>query len=319
MNLAESFLNPERLMWLLLIPLLVVAYIIIVRRKKKTGMRYTNTAVLGAVVPKQSQWRRHLAVAMTLASLAAIIMAWARPNGVERVPRERATIVLVLDVSQSMRATDVKPNRMDAAKELSKAFLNTLPAKYNVAVVSLSGNPAIKLPPTTDRSLAVRSIDALTTQDSTAIGPALQTALSAIRMAPKGDDGSTAPGAVVMLSDGDNTAASSPLQAAAELAQAKVPLYTIGYGTQNGSVDLDGVREPVPPNLDLMRELASSTGGSFSSAESAGQLQNVYANLASEVGFEEVKKETTALWAGYALAFGVVAALAAVSLGARWP
>ena len=319
MNLDTIFLNPDRLWWLLLIPVLVLVYIWVTKRKKRTGMRYTNTAVLGAVIPKQSAWRRHLAVAMALLSLAAIIAAWARPNGVDRVPRERATVVLVIDVSQSMRATDVKPDRMDAAKELSKQFLTSLPAKYNVAIVSLSGTPAVKMPPSTDRSLATRAIDALTTQDSTAIGPALQTALAAVQMAPKGDNGSTAPGSVVLLSDGSNTANSSPLQAAQQLKGAKVPVYTIAYGTENGSVDLDGERTRVPPDHDLMRAIANTTGGSYSAAENAGQLDNVYKNLASEVGFEEVKKETTALWAGYALAFAVVAALAAVSLGARWP
>ncbi|HOA87837.1 MAG TPA: VWA domain-containing protein [Propioniciclava tarda] len=319
MNLDDVFLNPERLWWWIVVPVLVALYIWIMRRKRRTGMRYTNTAVLGAVIPRQSQWRRHLAVAMSLASLVTIIAAWARPNGVERVPRERATIVLVIDVSQSMRATDVKPNRLDAAKQLSKEFVSTLPPKYNVAVVSLSGSPAVKLPPSTDRGLALRAIDGLTTQDSTAVGPALQTALAAVQMAPKGDNGEPAPGAVVLLSDGANTATESPLQAAQALAKAKIPVYTIAYGTENGSVDLDGVRERVPPDRELMQQIANATKGTFSSAESAGQLDNVYKNLSSQVGFEEVKKETTAMWAGYGLAFAVVAALAAVSLGARWP
>ena len=319
MNLDDVFLNPERLWWWIVVPVLVALYIWIMRRKRRTGMRYTNTAVLGAVIPRQSQWRRHLAVAMSLASLVTIIAAWARPNGVERVPRERATIVLVIDVSQSMRATDVKPNRLDAAKQLSKEFVSTLPPKYNVAVVSLSGSPAVKLPPSTDRGLALRAIDGLTTQDSTAVGPALQTALAAVQMAPKGDNGEPAPGAVVLLSDGANTATESPLQAAQALAKAKIPVYTIAYGTENGSVDLDGVRERVPPDRELMQQIANATKGTSSSAESAGQLDNVYKNLSSQVGFEEVKKETTAMWAGYGLAFAVVAALAAVSLGARWP
>ncbi len=319
MSLDDVFLNPERLWWWIVVPVLVALYIWIMHRKRRTGMRYTNTAVLGAVIPRQSQWRRHLAVAMSLASLVTIIAAWARPNGVERVPRERATIVLVIDVSQSMRATDVKPNRLDAAKQLSKEFVSTLPPKYNVAVVSLSGSPAVKLPPSTDRGLALRAIDGLTTQDSTAVGPALQTALAAVQMAPKGDNGEPAPGAVVLLSDGANTATESPLQAAQALAKAKIPVYTIAYGTENGSVDLDGVRERVPPDRELMQQIANATKGTFSSAESAGQLDNVYKNLSSQVGFEEVKKETTAMWAGYGLAFAVVAALAAVSLGARWP
>jgi Ca-activated chloride channel homolog len=319
MSFDTVFLSPERLWWWLLIPLLVALYFWVTTRKKRTGMRYTNTAVLGAVIPKQSQWRRHLAVAMSLLSLVTIIAAWARPNGVERVPRERATIVLVIDVSQSMMATDVKPTRLAAAQQLSKEFAASLPAQYNLAIVSLSGRPALKLPPTTDRSLAARAIDGLKTEDSTAVGPALLTALAAIQMAPKGDNGAQAPGAVVMLSDGGNTANSSPTQAADTLAKANVPVYTIAYGTDNGSVDLDGVRYNVKPDRDLMQKIAQATKGTYSSAESAGQLDGVYKNLSSQVGYEEVKKETTAMWAGYGLAFAVVAALAAVSLGARWP
>ena len=111
-----SFLQPERLWALAVIPLLVAIYIWAILRKGRTGMRFTNTAVLGRVVPKQSQWRRHLAVAMSLLSLVALVLAWSRPNGVEKVPRERATIVLVVDVSQSMAATDVAPSRLEAAQ-----------------------------------------------------------------------------------------------------------------------------------------------------------------------------------------------------------
>ena len=195
MNLADMFLAPERLWWLLLVPVLVIAYIWATRRKGRQGMRFTNTAVLGRVVRKQSQWRRHLAVALSLASLVTLVLAWSRPNGVEKMPRERATVVLVIDVSRSMAASDVQPSRLEAAQQLSKEFLTQLPSQYNVAVVSLSGNPATRLSPTTDRVFANRAIDALSLQDSTAVGDALYVALSAIQMAPRGDDGSTAPGA----------------------------------------------------------------------------------------------------------------------------
>ncbi len=319
MNLADMFLAPERLWWLLLVPVLVIAYIWATRRKGRQGMRFTNTAVLGRVVRKQSQWRRHLAVALSLASLVTLVLAWSRPNGVEKMPRERATVVLVIDVSRSMAATDVQPSRLEAAQQLSKEFLTQLPSQYNVAVVSLSGNPATRLSPTTDRVFANRAIDALSLQDSTAVGDALYVALSAIQMAPRGDDGSTAPGAIVLLSDGMNTAGRSPLQGAAEARKAEVPVYTIAYGTENGSVDLDGKRERVPPDRELMQQIADSSGGATFTAESAGDLSRVYENIGSEVGYEEVKKETTATWAGYGLAFAVLAALAAVSLGARWP
>ncbi len=319
MNLSELFLQPERLWVLAVVPLLIALYIWATLRKKRSGMRFTNTAVLGRVVRKQSQWRRHLAVALSLASLVTLVLAWSRPNGIDRVPRERATVVLVIDVSQSMAATDVQPSRLAAAQQLSKDFIRDLPEQYNVAVVSLSGNPATRLGPTTDRVFANRAIDALALQDSTAIGDALYTALSAIQMAPRADDGSVAPGAIVMLSDGMNTTGRSPLQGAAEARTAEVPVYTIAYGTENGSVDLDGKRERVPPDRDLMRQVADASGGVMFAAESAGDLSRVYENIRSEVGYEEVKKETTAQWAGYGLAFAVLAALAAVSLGARWP
>lgn len=319
MNIEQMFLNPERLWWLLLIPLLVAAYVYLTRRKNRSGMRFTNTGVLGAVVPVQSQWRRHLAVALTLLSLAALTIAWSRPSGVDRVPRERATIVLVLDVSQSMASTDVKPNRLDAAKDEAKQFVASLPAQYNVALVSLSSNPAARMPPTTDRGQVNRAIDALTLQDSTAIGDAINVAMATLQSAPKAADGSIPPGAIVLLSDGQNTAGRSPTQEAAEAAKAKVPIYTIAYGTENGYVDLDGKREKVPPDKALLQRIASMTNGQAYAAENVGQLDSVYKNIRSEVGYEEVRKEITATWAGYGLAFAVVAALAAVSLGARWP
>ncbi|MCA0306664.1 MAG: VWA domain-containing protein [Actinobacteria bacterium] len=314
-----SFLAPERLWVLVVVPLLVAGYIYLVLRKKKTGMRFTNTAVLSRVVPKQSQWRRHLAVALSLAALVALSFAWARPNGIEMVPRERATVVVVIDISRSMEATDVKPTRLEAAKQAALSFVRALPAQYNVSVVGLSGNPSVRLPPTTDRVQAQQAINSLKVQDSTAVGESIYTALNALQLAPRGTDSSPAPGAIVLLSDGQNTAGRSPAQAAAEAKKQQVPVYTIAYGTDNGYVDLDGKRERVAPDRELLTGIAQSSGGQAFSAESLDQLNKVYNNIRSEVGQTPVKKETTALWAGYGLAFAVVAALAAVSLGARWP
>ena len=180
-------------------------------------------------------------------------------------------------------------------------------------------SPSVRLPPTTDRVQAAQAIKGLKVQDSTAIGESIYTALSALALAPKGTDSSPAPGAVVLLSDGQNTAGRSPQQAAAEALRSRVPVYTIAYGTENGYVDLDGKREPVPPDRALLQRIASITNARAYTAENLTQLDTVYKNIRSQVGYEEVKKETTALWAGYGLAFALVAALAAVSLGARWP
>ena len=314
-----TFLNPERLWVLLVVPLMIAGYIFLVLMKKKTGMRFTNTAILGQVVPRQSQWRRHLAVALSLAALVALSFAWARPNGVEMQPRERATVVMVLDISLSMQATDVKPSRLEAAKEAALGFVKDLPAQYNISVVSLSGNPSVRLPPTTDRVQAQQAIRSLKLQESTAVGESIYTALSALQLAPKGTDSTPAPGAIVLLSDGQNTAGRSPAQAASEAKKQTVPIYTIAYGTENGYVDLDGRREKVPPDKTLLSSISAATGGQTYTAENLDQLDRVYNNIRSEVGQTPVNKETTALWAGYGLAFAVVAALAAVSLGARWP
>lgn len=319
MTWPPTFLDPERLWILLIVPFLIAGYIYLVMRKKKTGMRFTNTAVLARVVPKQSQWRRHLAVALSLAALVALSLAWARPNGIEMVPRERATIIVVVDTSQSMASTDVAPRRLDAAKQAALTFVRALPAQYNVSVVSLSGNPAVILPPTTDRVQAQQAINSLKLADSTAVGESIYTALNALQLAPKGTDSTPAPGAIVLLSDGQNTAGRSPMQAAAEAKKQNVPVYTIAYGTENGYVDLDGKRERVPPDKELLSNIAQASGGQSFSAENLDQLNKVYNNIRSEVGQTPTKKETTALWAGYGLAFAVVAALAAVSLGARWP
>jgi Ca-activated chloride channel family protein len=315
-----GFSNPERLWVLLLVPLVIAGYVLALRQRNKVGMRFTNTSILARVVPKQSQWRRHLAVALSLLSLMALSVAWARPQGIEMVPRERATVVMVIDTSLSMQATDVKPSRLEAAKSAAVKFLVSLPDKYNVAVVSLSGSPAVRLPPSLDRAAARQAITSLKLAESTAVGESIYSALEALQMAPKGGNGEgAAPGAIVLLSDGQNTAGRAPMQAAAEAKKAGVPVYTIAYGTDNGYVDLDGKRELVPPDRELLKAIAAATDGDSYSAEDLPQLDRVYSNIRSEVGQVATRKETTALWAGYGLAFAVIAALAAVSLGARWP
>jgi len=316
-----AFLSPDRLLLLLVIPLIVAAYVFATRRKNRRGMRFTNTSMLDVVVPKQSQWRRHLAVALSLLSLITLTAAFARPKTEVDVPRERATVVIVLDASLSMQASDVQPTRLDAAKAAAREFVASLPEKYNVALVSMAGNASVLVPPTLAHNTVENAIGTIQLQDSTAIGEGIAAALRALQQAPQNPDNpnSVAPGAVVLLSDGTNTVGRSPMQAAAEARAAKVPVYTIAYGTENGYVDLEGKREPVPVNHQQMREIAQLTGGQYFPAASAEELQTVYENIGSEVGYEKADREVTARFAGYGLAFAVLAALGAISLGARWP
>ena len=195
-----EFYAPERLWALLAIPVLLILYLIALRFSSKRGIRYTNTGLVDAVLPKQSQWRRHVAVLMTLASLTLIAWAWARPVGIDKVPRERATVILVLDISLSMQATDVAPNRLEASKVAAKEFVGSLPEKFNVALVAMSGAPGVRVPPTQDRELVYRTIDALELRDGTAVGDSLNVALQAIAMAPGtgAEDEEPAPAMVVM-------------------------------------------------------------------------------------------------------------------------
>jgi Ca-activated chloride channel homolog len=316
-----AFLAPDRLLILLIIPALILAYIFASLRKNRRGMRFTNTSMLDVVVPKQSQWRRHLAVALSLLSLITLTAAFARPKTQVDVPRERATVVLVIDASQSMQATDVKPTRLDAAKQAAIDFVNNLPEKYNVSVVSIAGASAVLVPPTTAHNTVENAINSIQLQDSTAIGEGIATALRALQQAPKdpNNPNSIAPGAIVLLSDGFNTAGRSPQQAAAEARTAKVPIYTIAYGTENGYVDLDGKREQVPVDHQEMKQIAAATNGDYFAAATADQLKKVYQNIGSDVGYEKADREVTARFAGYGLALAVLAALGAISLGAKWP
>ena len=318
MNQFYGFEAPQRLWLLLIVPALVVAYIIIVRLRARHGMRYPNTTILGEVLPKQSQWLRHVVVSLSVLSLIALGLAWARPLGVDQVPRERATVVLVIDISWSMTANDVSPTRLDAAKVAAGEFAKALPAGYNVSLVSLSGTPSVRLPPTTDHSAIINVINALTPQDSSAVGDALLAALSAVDLAPKGDGQSVAPAMIALLSDGGNTNGQSPLQAAQQAADKGVPIYTIAFGTDYGYVELDGEHNPVPPDKQLMDEIATISNGESYSADNSSQLNSAYKAIHSEVGYVPTKKEITATAAGLSLIFAFVAAVGAVLLGVRF-
>ncbi|WP_297750461.1 VWA domain-containing protein [uncultured Tessaracoccus sp.] len=316
---VPDFESPQRLWALLALPVLVLLYVILLRLKKRFSMRFTNTGVLGKVVGGQKRWTRHVAVAMSLCSLVALALAWAQPLGTEKERRERATVVMVVDTSQSMQATDVSPNRLDAAKQQAQEFVNGLPESYNVALVELSGQPSVRMPPSTDRGALSRAIGALQLKDGTAIGDSIDEALAAVKLAPVGDDEEPAPAMVVLLSDGTNTDGGEPSAAAQRAKQAKVPIYTVAFGTENGYVDLDGKREQVAPDVAALDKIAKDTDGKAVTADSAGALKDAYKNLESTFGYEEVQKPITAQYAFASLGFAIVAALGAVMMAARWP
>ncbi|MFT4110856.1 VWA domain-containing protein [Propionicimonas sp.] len=315
-----EFIRPERLWWLLLIPLLVGLYLFLLWRRARRARPHQITN-LQRVLPKQQAWKRHVAVGAAVLALAALNVAFAQPKGQVEVPRERATIVLAIDVSRSMIAEDVAPNRLAAAKSAAQDFLQMLPTGFNVALVSFAGTAAVVVPPTTDRGVVSAAIENLQVAPSTAIGEGIYSALDAMAQAPPDPDDpdSTAPGAIVLLSDGYTNVGRPSDQAAQQSKKEGIPIYTIAYGTENGYVENDGRRESVPVNPAELRQISQISGGKAFAAGSENELKQVYSSIARQVGYMKVDQEVTEAYAGYALGFAILAGIAVISLAARWP
>ncbi len=315
-----EFMRPERLWWLVMIPLLIGLYVFLLwrRRRRARPRAITN---LERVLPKQQAWKRHVAVGAAVLALGALNVAFAQPKGEVEVPRERATVVITLDISRSMIAQDVSPDRITAAKAAARDFLNLLPVGFNVSLVSFAGSAAVVVPPTPDRGVVAAAIDNLQVAPSTAIGEGIYSSLDAMAQAPPDPDhpDDPAPGAVVLLSDGYTNVGRPSDQAARDAAAQRIPIYTIAYGTANGYVENNGRREPVPVNPAELAQVSRLSGGKAFTAGSSGELRQVYSSIAKSVGYVKVDQEVTEQYAGYALLLAVVAAIAVISLGARWP
>lgn len=310
-----SFLAPLRLWLLLLIPALLVVYILLQRRRHKYALRFTSVALLDKVAPRQPGWRRHVAAGLALVMVGLLVVAFAKPANRVRVPQERATIVLVLDTSGSMAATDVAPTRIEAAKSAAADFARSMPEKFNVALIGFDDAPRLVVPPTTDHETVVSGVMGLQLGGATATGDALVAALDAIKLAPAdpAHPDEIAPARIVLLSDGKQTAGRGLGSALDEVKAAKIPVYTISFGTPQGVVEQGGISVPVPNDEATMRLIASQTDGKFFSAASLGQLKEVYQDIGTAVGYKFEKKEITSRFVG----FGLIAALAAlgISLG----
>jgi Ca-activated chloride channel family protein len=315
-----SFLRPERLWWLALVPLVLLLYLGLLAWRRQRGQR-RQRSTLERVLPAQKAWKRHLAVFFAAASLASLTIAYAQPADEVDVPRERATIVVTIDVSRSMEATDVSPSRMVAAQEAAKEFVAMLPKGFNVALVRFAATAAVVVPPTTDRGLVQDAIDRLSVAPSTATGEGIYSSLDAVAQAPADPDhpDDPAPAAIVLLSDGSRNAGRPPFPAAEEAKKLGVPIYTIAYGTADGYVMEGNAKAPVPVNHTELREIARLSGGKKFEAGSASELREVYESIGEQIGYVKEDREVTEAYAGYGLVLAVLAALAAMSLAARWP
>jgi len=315
-----QFLAPNRLWLLAVIPVLVGLYLWLVQRKHRRNAKLGRT-MFDLVIPRDRTWLRHVAVGLSILSLLTLTLAFAKPKDEVLVPRERATIVVTIDISLSMQATDVEPNRLDAAKAAAEQFVISLPPKFNVSLVTFAGTASIVVPPTLDRGAVTAAIQSLRPQASTAIGEGIYTSLAALLQVPPDPDDpkAVAPARIVLLSDG-KTQVLRPSAQAAEAARAQnVPIYTIAYGTADGYIEIGGRREPVPVDRAELARVSKISGGEAYTATSAGELKEVYADIGSSVGKEKVDKEVTSRYAGLGLGFAILAALGMISLAARWP
>jgi Ca-activated chloride channel family protein len=283
-----TFQSPLWLLLLLAVAALVGLYVFLQLRRKRYAARFTNVALLGSLVPKRPGWRRHVAFGLVAVALVALVVSLAVPSAKVRVPRERATVIMAVDVSLSMKATDIDPTRFQAMQTAAKQFVDVLPARINLGLVSFAGTATTLVPPTTDRAQVRSAIDHLQLAEATAIGEAVFTSLSAIQNFQDSLDTPSRnlpPARIVLLSDGYNTVGRDDTQAIDAATTAKVPVSTIAFGTDFGTLDLNGETVPVPVDRATLKKIADETGGSYSQAASASELQKVYADLGSQIGY----------------------------------
>lgn len=310
------FEQPLWLWLLVLVAALVAAYLIAQRRRTKYAVRFATLPMLEKVAPRRPGWRRHAPAVAFLAALAVLTIAIARPVADVRVPRERATVLIAMDVSNSMAATDVAPSRFEVAQQAAVQFVEELPDQFNVGLVSFARTATVVAPPSTNHQMTVDAINGLTLTDSTAIGEAVLTSLQALRSVDPEDP---PPSRIVLLSDGGNTSGRPIDEAAAQAAEAGVPVSTIAYGTPDGTVNIEGRDIRVPADTAALEELADATSGQFYAAESDEQLRDVYTDLQSSIGWTTEPREITNLVAGIALAAALLAALASLLWFSRLP
>lgn len=298
----DGFLSPDRLYGLLGVLALILVYVAMAFQRSAYTVRFTNLALLETVAPRRPGWRRHLAALVFLLAIASAVVAWAQPSDEVLVPKERATVVLAIDTSLSMEATDVAPSRLEAAQGAALSFIEELPEQINVGLVTFDGVARVRVTPTTDRRPVRTAIEDLELGPATAIGEAIFAGLDAIRTAPIVDaDGEPVPATMVVMTDGKTTVGRPDADGAAAAIEAEVPVSTIAFGTVRGTILIDGQVQPVPVEETALREIADETGGQFFSAESLGELESVYEDIGSSIGFDTEEQEVTDRFVGYAV------------------
>jgi Ca-activated chloride channel homolog len=318
-----SFHWPLVLTALAALPILVALYLDRDRRRVASQAQFGNPDLLPNVVDREPGRLRYLPPLVLLVALVFMIVGVARPHATVSVPREEATIVLAMDVSRSMKATDIEPTRLDAARVAAKTFLDDVPEKFRVGVVSFATRAVVGVAPTDDRELVTTALDTLKPGEGTAIGDAV--ALSVRVGQPAEQNAEAPPRAIVLISDGARDGGQvDPEEAAQQAKRRGVPVYSVLVGTPDGVVEEEltgGFRRiiRVPPNPETLEQVAKTSGGEFFAAPDAAGLSRVYEELGSRLGTRNEDREVTDVFAGLAAVLVLIAAMTSAFLFRRVP
>ncbi|OBJ55197.1 VWA domain-containing protein [Mycobacterium asiaticum] len=306
---------------------LVALYVVLQLARQRRMLRFANMELLESVAPKRpSRWRHVPAILLAL-SLVLFTVAMAGPTNDVRIPRNRAVVMLVIDVSQSMRATDVEPNRMVAAQEAAKQFADELTPGINLGLIAYAGTATVLVSPTTNREATKAALDKLQFADRTATGEGIFTALQAIATvgAVIGGGDTPPPARIVLFSDGKETMPTNPdnpkgaFTAARTAKDQGVPISTISFGTPYGFVEINDQRQPVPVDDETLKKVAQLSGGNAYNAATLAELKAVYASLQQQIGYETIKGDASVGWLRLGAFVLAVAGLAALLINRRLP
>jgi Ca-activated chloride channel homolog len=315
-----SFANPVWLLALLALPLLVAALVLRRRRARRYAVRFTGVQTLKLAALGTPAWRRHLPPVLALLALALLVFALAKPERTVAVPGGRAAVMLVTDHSLSMEATDVQPDRLTAAQRAAHAFLDKLSNQVSVGAVAFSDSPDSVQAPSQDHSQARAVVDAQAPNGATDTGDALAVAIQSLTQTK--ENGRRLPSSIVLLSDGRTTTGRDPVEVAREARRLRIPIYTVSLGTQDALIPNPGgfgPPVPVPPDPQLLGEIARTSGGRAFTAEDQGELSSIYKSLGSRLATKNEKREITAAFALGGLAVLIAAAAASLRIAGPLP
>lgn len=323
----SGFEHPWFFLFFVAILGLVGLYVLVQRAREKRVLRFANMELLETVAPKRPTRWRHVPAILLVASLTLLTIAMAGPTHDVRIPRNRAVVMLVIDVSQSMRATDVAPSRLAAAQEAAKQFADQLTPGINLGLIAYAGTATVLTSPTTNREATKNAIDKLQLADRTATGEGIFTALQSIATvgAVIGGGDEPPPARVVLMSDGKETVPSNPdnpkgaYTAARTAKDQGVPISTVSFGTPYGYVEINDQRQPVPVDDEMLARIADLSGGSAYTASSLEQLKDVFTSLQEQIGYETIKGDASVGWLRLGALSLAVAALAALLINRRLP